>query len=147
VKPIHYILICCLLLGLSLGGYSQKTSQDYVDKGNGIISGWFYMNPNRPIKLFTKAIKLDSTNSKAYYSRGKVYYHQKQNKALADKDFNQALSLCNKMISEASTDSLICAGGIIKHHLGLKDDACADFTSTGDYGKLIYKRYCVDKKD
>lgn len=141
---LYYTLISCFLV-LSICGFSQKSSQDYVDKGERIVFGWFNFNPNRPLRIFTEAIKLDSTNVDAYYSRGLIYIYQKQNKELGEQDLMKAHFYVNQQVEIASSDSLLWKRGFIRHYLGLNDEACNDFNSAGEIAKQTYKSYCIDK--
>lgn len=79
------ILLLILFSLLTLSSIGQKTAEELLYDG-------FQERGKKAIRLFTKAIELDSNNAKAYWRRGDEYYRMKKYD-LALKDLNKSLQV------------------------------------------------------
>ncbi|RZK31122.1 MAG: tetratricopeptide repeat protein [Hymenobacter sp.] len=111
--PFRRLLFCLLLPFLSWG---QTPVEDLLEQG-------FQERGRKAIRLFTRAIRQDSTSAKAYWRRGDEYYRLKKY-PLALADLNKSL----QVDSAFSYGQVIADRGQTHEMMGNYAAAIRDFT-------------------
>jgi tetratricopeptide (TPR) repeat protein len=115
------ILLLTLFSLLTLSSIGQKTAEELLADG-------FQERGKKAIRLFTKAIKIDSNNAKAYWRRGDEYYRMKKYE-MALKDLNKSL----QVDSTFSFGQIISDRGQTFEMLHDYANAISDFTKAINY--------------
>jgi tetratricopeptide (TPR) repeat protein len=146
-----YLLLLAIAVEITVDNYKQGPNIPYENQmtyAGRKSQRWFFNNYMGAERNYTNAIKIDSTNYRAYYRRGQLRQRRKYCfPELARQDLQKALNIINKDIKRNPTDSLYWIRGHIK--LSLTEDmidACEDFTKAGELGSTSYKYYCEEKK-
>lgn len=112
-------ILTFLLLNLLQDGWAQKTAQDFFDIA---YKEYYNQQYTNSLANYTKSIKLDKHNEKAWYNRGLTHYALKEYR-YAIKDYSKAIKLKKDYVNAYINR------GISYIELKEYEEAMADFNS------------------
>ena len=147
-----YILLIALALEIGVSMHKERIKVPYerqMTYAGRKSQRWFFNNYNGAEINYANAIRMDSTNYKAYWRRGQLRDRTKHcYPELAGQDLQKALELISMSISTNPNDTLYWSRGFIKIELGDSLGACEDFTRAKNLplAQGSYKYFCTEKK-